>query len=55
MVIVGFQILSQTFTHDKIKTGLSFVLGLMMTKKLREFHIPGQIVATFRQVFLPQT
>jgi hypothetical protein len=33
MVIAGFQILSQNFTHDKIKTGLLIILGLVTTKK----------------------
>jgi hypothetical protein len=33
MVIAGFQILSQTFTHEKIKTGVPIILGLVMTKK----------------------
>jgi hypothetical protein len=33
MVIAGFQILSQTYTHVKIKTGLPIILGLVMKKK----------------------
>jgi hypothetical protein len=33
--IEGIQILSQTFTHDKIKTGLPIFLGLVMTKNCR--------------------
>jgi hypothetical protein len=32
MVIAGIQILSQTFTHDKIKTVLPFISILVMTK-----------------------
>jgi hypothetical protein len=45
MVIVGIQILSQTFTHDKIKTGLPIILGLVMAKKEKHgltYHISGE-------------
>jgi hypothetical protein len=39
-VIAGIQILSQTFTHDKIKTGFSIILGLVMMEKSQISHIP---------------